>query len=114
MVNNLSDDLAFERIVNVPKRGIGKTTLSKISFYAQENNISMFEATSQIISKINLKAKNELYKFIDNIKKWKKIKKNFDHIELAKVIIEDSGYVDYLKNEEKNSSNPENLSKLKI
>ena len=112
LVNNLSDDLAYERIVNVPKRGIGKTTLSKISFYARENNISMFEATSQIISKINLKAKNELYKFIDNIKKWKKIKKNFDHIELAKVIIEDSGYVDYLKNEEKNSSNPENLSRI--
>ena len=44
--------------------------------------------------------------------KWKKLKNNFDHIELAKVIVEDSGYLDYLKNEAKNSNNPENLSRI--
>ncbi len=112
LVNNLSDDLAFERIVNVPKRGIGKSTLSKISSYARLNKISMFDATKQVIFKTNSKAKGELYKFIDNVIKWQKIQKNFDHIELAKVIIEDSGYLEFLKNEEKNSSNPENFSRI--
>jgi len=112
LVNNLSDDLAFERIVNIPKRGIGKSTLSKISSHARINNSSMFESTKQIIFKTNTKAKNELYKFIDNVTKWQKIKKNFDHIELTKTIIEDSGYLEYLKNEEKNSSNPENLTRI--
>ena len=112
LVNNLSDDLAFERIVNIPKRGIGKSTLSKISSHARINNSSMFESTKQIIFKTNSKAKNELYKFIDNVTKWQKIKKNFDHLELTKAIIEDSGYLEYLKNEEKNSSNPENLSRI--
>tara|TARA_B100000886_G_scaffold340089_1_gene307861 strand:+ start:4220 stop:6448 length:2229 start_codon:yes stop_codon:yes gene_type:complete len=112
LVNNSADDLAFERIVNVPKRGIGKSTLSKISTNARINNCSMFESTKQIIFKTNSKTKIELYKFIDNITKWKNTKKNFDHIELAKVIIEDSGYLDYLKKEEKNSSNPENLSRI--
>ncbi len=112
LVNNLSDDLAFERIVNVPKRGIGKSTISKISSYARLNNISMFEATSQIIFKSNSKAKTELYKFVDNINKWQKVQKNFDHVELAKVVIEDSGYLDFLKNEEKNNKNPDNLSRI--
>ncbi len=112
LVNNLSDDLAFERIVNVPKRGVGKTTLSKISSYARLNNISMFDAAEKVIFKSNSKAKSELYKFIDNIRKWQKIQKNFDHIELAKVIVEDSGYLEFLKNEEKNSNNPDNLSRI--
>ena len=112
LVNNLLDDLAFERIVNVPKRGIGKSTLSKISSYARINNTSMFEATKQVIFKTNSKAKAELYKFIDNVNNWRKIQKNFNHVELAKVIIEDSGYLEFLKNEQKNSSNPENLSRI--
>ena len=112
LVNNLSDDLAFERIINVPKRGIGKTTLSKISSYSRLNNISMYEATKQIIFKTNSKAKTEIYRFIDNLNKWKKTLNNFNHIELAKVIVEDSGYLDFLKKEEKNSNNPENLSRI--
>ncbi len=111
LVNNLSDDLAFERIINIPKRGIGKSTLSKISANARLNNLSMFEAAKQIIFKTNSKAKNEIYKFVENILRWKKIQKNFDHVELAKVIIEDSGYLEYLKIEEKNSSNPQNLTR---
>ena len=58
MVNNLSDDLAFERIVNVPKRGIGKSTLSKISSYSRLNNVSMFEGAKQIIFKTNIFERN--------------------------------------------------------
>ena len=112
LTNNLSDDLAFERIINVPKRGIGKSTLSKISSHARMNNISLFESAKQSIFKTNSKAKTEIYNFIENIIKWQKVHKNFDHIELAKVIIEDSGYVDYLKKEEMTSNNPENLTRL--
>ncbi len=112
LVNNLSDDLAFERVINVPKKGIGKSTLSKISTLARFNNTSMFEATKKIIFKTNSKVKTELYKFIDNVTKWQKIQNNFSHVELAKVIIEDSGYIEFLKKEEKNSNNPENLSRI--
>ncbi len=112
LTNNSSDDLAFERIINIPKRGIGKTTLQKISSYARINNLSLFESAKQINFKINSKAKTEIYSFIQNLMNWKKILKNFNHIELAKVIIEDSGYMDYLKKEELNSNNPENLSRI--
>ena len=112
LVNNFSDDLAFERIINVPKRGIGKSTLSKISSFARMNNISLFESAKQFTFKSNSKAKVEIYKFIENILKWEKVLKNFDHVELAKVIVEDSGYLDFLKNEAINSNNPENLSRV--
>ena len=112
LTNNLSDDLAFERIINVPKRGIGKTTLQKITNNARLNNISLFDSAQQINFKINSKAKAEIYSFIENILRWKKTLKNFNHIELAKVIIEDSGYMEYLKKEELNSNNPENLSRI--
>ncbi len=112
LTNNLSDDLAFERIINVPKRGIGKSTVSKISSYARMNNISLFESAQQLTFKGNSKARGELYNFTDNILKWQKVKKKFDHIELAKVIIEDSGYLDYLKKEEENSNKPDSLSRI--
>ncbi|MDC3075254.1 UvrD-helicase domain-containing protein, partial [Pelagibacteraceae bacterium] len=112
LTNNLSDDLAFERIINVPKRGIGKSTVSKISSYARMNNISLFESAQQLTFKGNSKAKEELYNFTDNILKWQKVKNKFDHIELAKVIIEDSGYLDYLKKEEANSNKPDSLSRI--
>ena len=72
----------------------------------------MFEASKEIVFKSNSKTKIELYNFIENISKWNKIYKNFDHIDLTKVIIEDSGYLEYLKNEQKNSNNPENLSRI--
>ena len=72
LVNNVEDDLAFERIINVPKRGIGKSTLSKISSVSKNKNTSLFEASRDIIFKTNSKTKVELYNFIDNISKWKK------------------------------------------
>ena len=44
LVNNLNDDLALERIINIPKRGIGTLTIKKISFISRNHKISMFEA----------------------------------------------------------------------
>ena len=112
LINNISDDLAFERVINVPKRGIGKTTLSKINQIARLNNTSMFEASQNFIGENKTKVNLEINDFINNILKWQKIKKIFDHIELAKVVLEDSNYIQYLENEAKNSKNPENLSRV--
>ncbi|MBT5214404.1 MAG: UvrD-helicase domain-containing protein, partial [Pelagibacteraceae bacterium] len=112
LINNISDDLAFERVINIPKRGIGKTTLSKINQIARLNNTSMFEASQNFIGENKTKVNLEINDFINNILKWQKIKKNFDHIELAKVVLEDSNYIRYLENEAKNSKNPENLSRV--
>ena len=112
LVNNLGDDLAFERVINVPKRGIGKTTIGKINQIARLNNISMFDASRKFAEENQTKINIEINNFILNILKWQKVKKNFDHIELTKAILEDSKYVDHLENEAKNSKNPENLSRI--
>ena len=112
LINNLSDDLAFERVINVPKRGIGKTTLSKINKIARMNKQSMFESAQTFVSQKNSKVNLEINNFLMNILNWQKIKKNFNHIDLTKVILEDSNYIQYLENEAKNSKNPENLSRI--
>ena len=112
LVNNQSDDLAFERIINVPKRGIGKTTLNKFNLIARKKNISLFDAARDFISISNTKTNNEIFNFVQNILNWKKIKEKFDHIELSKVILEDSKYLQYLEKEEKNLKTPESLSRI--
>ena len=112
LVNNLGDDLAFERVINVPKRGIGKTTIGKINQIARLNNISMFDASRKFAEENQTKINIEINNFILNILNWQKIKKNFDHIELTKAILEDSKYIEHLENEAKNSKNPENLSRI--
>ncbi len=112
LVNNIADDLAFERIINVPKRGIGKTTIGKINQIARLNNISMFDASRKFAEENQTKINIEINNFILNILNWQKIKKNFDHIELTKAILEDSKYIEHLENEAKSSKNPENLSRI--
>jgi DNA helicase II / ATP-dependent DNA helicase PcrA len=112
IVNNIADDLAFERIINVPKRGIGKTTIGKINQIARLNNISMFDASRKFAEENQNKINIEINNFIIKILNWQKIKKNFDHIELTKAILEDSKYIEHLENEAKSSKNPENLSRI--
>ena len=112
LVDNLNDDLAFERVINVPKRGIGKITLSKINNISRMNNVSMFDAAEMFIQQHVLKGKSEINEFIIKVHKWNKIKKDINHIELAQIILEDSNYISYLEQEEKNSKNPENLNRV--
>jgi len=112
LVNNQNDDLAFERIINVPKRGVGKNTLSKIKSIARINHTSLFEAVKEFISTSKNKINEEVFIFIKNILSWKKVKEKFNHIELSKVILEDSKYLEHLESEQKISKNPENLSRI--
>jgi len=112
LINNLSDDLAFERVINTPKRGIGKTTLAKINNISRLNKLCLFEGSQIFINENKSKVNIEIQNFITNILNWRKIKKNFDHIELTKVILEDSKYMESLEIELKNSKNPESLSRI--
>ena len=112
LVNNLNDDLAFERIINVPKRGVGKTTISKIMNIARSENVSMFESAKILVQNNSTKTVIEIADFLSKIVKWNKLKQNTNHIDLTQIILEDSKYIDYLEKEEKNSNNPENLNRL--
>ncbi len=102
IANNLSDNLALERILNVPKRGIGQTTHKKISLISRKKNISFFEASKLFIeSNNNSKLKQEINNLISKIIKWNKLKKQINHIDLCELILEDSGYINFLQNDDK-------------
>ena len=112
LVNNLNDDLALERIINVPKRGIGKTTLKKLSSLARSNNISMFEAAEIFVREDSSKIKLEISSLLSKIYKWHKLKKEIHHEELVQIILEDSNYIKFLEQETHSSKNIENLSRI--
>jgi DNA helicase-2/ATP-dependent DNA helicase PcrA len=112
LINNPNDDLALERIINIPKRGIGKTTLSKISTLARLNNSSMLEAAAEYTRDSSSKINIEINDFIVKVNKWIDFKKKMNHIELVQLILEDSKYIEYIESEERASKNPESLNRL--
>jgi len=112
LVNNLSDDLAFERIINIPKRGIGQKTLKKLNNISRKHNISMFEAAERFVNEASSKVIIEISNFLTKIYKWNKLKNDIHHEELVQIILEDSKYIEALEEETKLSQNPENLSRI--
>ena len=117
IVNQQKDDLAFERIVNVPKRSIGSTTLREISEYGKNNNLSLIESSKKLleINKIKPKTKIGLNSILGLIDKWKiDIKKNTNHVKLLQIILDESGYSQMLKNKKdlENENRIENIKEL--
>ena len=91
------DDLAFERIVNVPRRGIGSKTLRSIEVYARKNNLCLIEAASKLIASNELgnKALNNLKVFINQILEWRKKIKILPASQLTELILDESGYTNF-------------------
>ena len=94
------DDLAFERIVNTPKRSIGDTTIKKISEYARKYKLCLEDASLKMIemNEIKPKAKIGLLKILNLIAKWRKNLLSKKHIEFMQIILDESGYSEMLKN----------------
>ena len=112
------DDLAFERIVNNPKRSIGDTTMKQIHEYSKKNSTSLYEASHKLIenNKLKPKAKIGLSSFLNFVKKWRadlSIKK-INHIKLLQIILDESGYSMMLKNKKdlENENRLENIKEL--
>lgn len=98
---NQNDNLALERIINVPKRAIGTAALNKIKMYAMEHNISNFAAINQMLEKGEIKAKSydTLKDFVTKITYWHE-RFNIDApINVTKAILDDSGYLEMLQDE---------------
>ena len=112
------DDLAFERVVNNPKRSIGDSTLKLIHDCAKKNSLSLEISSKKIIEDnlIKPKAKIGLSLFLDLICKWRNdlnIKKN-SHVKLLQIILDESGYSSMLKNKKdlENENRLENIKEL--
>ena len=100
LVRSPDDDLAFERVVNQPKRGVGNTSLAKLQSYAREDGRSLFVLTPMVLQTDEIKggAKRGLNQFIDQINLWRdKLANGMPHTELAETILEESGYTDMLQ-----------------
>lgn len=96
-----ADDLAFERIVNVPKRGLGEATIRQIHDTARALRIPMLEAAAKLAESDELKPKPRaaLREVSANFERWQKALETTPHTELAETILEESGYTDMWKND---------------
>ena len=94
------DDLAFERIVNTPKRSVGDTTIKQISEYAKKYKLCLEDASLKMIemNEIKPKAKIGLLTILNLISKWRKDLFSKKHVELMQIILDESGYSEMLKN----------------
>ena len=88
------DSLAFERIVNTPRRGIGNTTVQNLHQYANHHQISLLEAAHRLINtgEIKGKARASLTNLLISIDRWRGIMGTGAPSELAKIILDESGY----------------------
>jgi len=118
LIHQEKDDLAFERIVNNPKRSIGDTTLKTVHEFAKENNLSLEFASIKMIEKNLIKPKTKigLSFFINSLRKWRNdlIIKKISHIKLLQVVLDESGYSAMLKNKKDvdNENRLENIKEL--
>ena len=114
-IDNARDDVAVQRIINVPKRGIGATSLTKVQVYALENEISFYDALKQAdqIPSLN-RAAVKIKGFVDFIQKFRSQVEFLSVPELLQKIIEETGYVAELEaeNTEEAKARIENIDEL--
>jgi DNA helicase-2/ATP-dependent DNA helicase PcrA len=93
------DDLAFERIVNVPKRGLGDTSVQKVLQIARENGVPAMAAVRHLIGSDELQARTRtaFSNFIRDIDRWRALAQTTSHWELTEAVLEESGYTDMQK-----------------
>ena len=94
LVRSEDDDLAFERIINTPKRGIGETSVQKIAVTARAMGVSMMAAARVMAGtdEIRGKARTALHVFIRDRDRWAEQAATMMHDELAEIVLDESGY----------------------
>ena len=118
MVHQPKDDLAFDRIVNTPKRSIGENTIKLIHEYSKNNSLNL-ETSSKKLIELNMikpKTKIGLSSFLFLMEKWRNdlYGKKISHIKLLQLILDESGYSAMLKNKKDvdNENRLENIKEL--
>ncbi len=112
------DDLAFERIVNNPKRAIGDTTIKSIHEYSKKNSLNLESSSKKMLEEnlIKPKAKIGLSSFLIMLTKWRNQlnQQKINHIKLLQIILDESGYSAVLKNKKdlENENRLENIKEL--
>jgi DNA helicase-2/ATP-dependent DNA helicase PcrA len=148
LIRSEDDDLAFERIVNQPKRGVGESTVQKLHAYAGKppvrfvtDNGPLFDQdTGEVVTEepqapggatrfrtligaardliltddLPLKARTALRSFLTDLDRWREQARAMSHVELAEIVLDESGYSDMLRNDKSPQAQTrlENLKEL--
>ena len=114
VVTQYNDDLALERIINKPKRGIGSATLQTIHYLARMEKVSLWTAIENIsqTDEIRPAARKTLQKVLDDFRRWRIMLDTNSHVEVAGIILDESGYTEMLQ-QDKSPDAPGRLENLK-
>lgn len=115
VIANSNDDISLQRIINVPKRGIGPSSVEKIQTYALQNNISMFDALAEVdFIGLSKKVTQECISFYEMIQSLIKEQEFLEISEIVDEVLQKSGYRDMLDREQsiESRSRLENLDEF--
>lgn len=115
VIANSNDDISLQRIINVPKRGIGPSSVEKIQTYALQNNISMFDALAEVdFIGLSKKVTQECISFYEMIQNLIKEQEFLEISEIVDEVLQKSGYRDMLDREQsiESRSRLENLDEF--
>ena len=116
VINQKFDDLAFERILNTPRRGLGETTIKQLHEYSSKSNLCLEDSVRKLIEldKFKPKTKAAIKHLLDFLTKWRADLKTNKDYDLLKIILDESGYSEMLKNKKdlENENRLENLKEL--
>jgi DNA helicase-2/ATP-dependent DNA helicase PcrA len=111
-----ADDLAFERIVNQPKRGLGDKAIARIHAFARATRQPLLLAAAQMLDSDELtpQARRSLGRFVADVAKWRQSAVTLAHPELARLVLDESGYTAMLQADRSTESSGrlENLAEL--
>jgi DNA helicase-2/ATP-dependent DNA helicase PcrA len=96
LINSPADDLAFERIVNVPKRGLGDATVQMLHEIARKRQIPLSAAARAVVDtdEMKPKARGSLRALLDSFDRWRVQRETMPHTELAEIVLDESGYTE--------------------
>ncbi len=116
IINQKFDDLAFERIINNPRRGLGENTIKKMHEFSSKNKVCLEDSAHKLLqlNQFKPKTRSVIKHFLDSINKWRSDLKKNKHYDLLKVVLDESGYSAMLKNKKdlENENRLENLKEL--
>ncbi|MBA3878341.1 MAG: DNA helicase II [Sphingobium sp.] len=116
IVHQSADDLAFERIANVPKRGLGDKAVAKLHMLARATGVPLSTAAARILDTDELtpQARRSLGNFVLDLARWRQMANDLPHPDLARQILDESGYTGALQAEKsvEASGRLENLTEL--
>ncbi|WP_106588428.1 DNA helicase PcrA [Salsuginibacillus halophilus] len=115
LVANPEDDISLQRIINVPKRGVGATTMDKVAAYADQNGISLFTAVKEADQTgVSARAAKQMIAFAEQLEQWVQMQEYLSVTEILEQLIDRTGYRDMLREDQslESASRLENIEEF--